>query len=179
MKRLLSIFFLLVFLFNVGGYYVVFWGLQYQAELVVQHQLETGTYAASNEVILSIPINLPYPVYEESYSRVHGDFEHDGVQYKLLRQKIVDDKLIIVCVKDEKGTKLDHTLSTVAKAAHSKKTSQAALSLLTKLINEFQREETVPCPMTTGWSRDISHVEINLSFNTTTLPINIPPPRVA
>jgi hypothetical protein len=179
LKRLLSIFFLTIFLFNVGGYYVVFWGLQYQANKVVQKQLDTGTYASSDEVTLSIPLTLPYPIYEEGFTRVNGSFEYQGTQYKLVKQKMENDKLIVVCIKDEKSTNLNNTLSNVAKAAHNQKSSKEAMSLLAKLIKEFQGEETVLSGMTLGWSRDINKMELNLSYHAATLPINIPPPRVS
>ena len=102
MRRLVSIFFLAIFLFNVGGYYLVFWGLQYQAEQIAQKKLETATYAGSDEVTLAIPLSLPYPIYQEGYTRVYGNFEYQGVHYKLVKQKIENDNLIVVCFKDEK-----------------------------------------------------------------------------
>jgi hypothetical protein len=178
-KRLLSIFFLTIFLFNVGGYYVVFWGLQYQTNKVFQKQLDNGTYAVSNEVTLSIPLTLPYPIYEEGFTRVYGNFEYEGVQYKLVKQKIQQDRLIVVCIKDEKATDLDNTLSSVAKAAHNQKSSKEALSLLAKLVKEFKVEGSLPLNVTTGWSRDINHTKLNLSYSTASPPINIPPPRVS
>jgi hypothetical protein len=90
-----------------------------------------------------------------------------------------NDKLIVVCIKDEKSTNLNNTLSNVAKAAHNQKSSKEAMSLLAKLIKEFQGEETVLSGMTLGWSRDINKMELNLSYHTATLPINIPPPRLS
>jgi hypothetical protein len=179
LKRLLSIFFLTIFLFNVGGYYVVFWGLQYQADKVVQKQLDNGTYAGSDEVTLSVPLTLPYPISEEGFTRVNGSFEYQGTQYKLVKQKIENDKLIVVCIKDEKSTNLNNTLSNVAKAAHNQKSSKDAMSLLAKLIKEFQSEEMVLFGMTLGWSRDINKIELNLSYQAASQPINIPPPRVS
>jgi hypothetical protein len=179
LKRLLSIFFLMIFLFNVGGYYVVFWGLQYQANRIVQKQLDNGTYAVSAEVTLSIPLTLPYPIYEEGFTRVNGSFEYQGTQYKLVKQKIENDKLIVVCIKDEKSTNLNTTLSNVAKAAYHQKSSKEALSLLAKLIKEFQGEEMMLFGSTLGWSRDINEMELNLSYHAASLPINIPPPRVS
>jgi hypothetical protein len=179
LKRLLSIFFLTIFLFNVGGYYVVFWGLQYQANRIVQKQLDNGTYAVSAEVTLSIPLTLPYPIYEEGFTRVNGSFEYQGTQYKLVKQKIESDKLIVVCIKDEKSTNLNTTLSNVAKAANHQKSSKEALSLLAKLIKEFQGEEMMLFGSTLGWSRDINEMELSLSYHAASLPINIPPPRVS
>jgi hypothetical protein len=177
LKRLLSIFFLIIFLFNVGGYYVVFVGLQYHSDTIVQKQLDNGTYAGSTEVTLSIPLTLPYPIYEEGFTRVYGSFEYEGIHYKLVKQKIQNDRLIVVCIKDEKATDLDHTLSSVAKEAHNQKSSKHALSLLAKLIKEFQGEETSLLGITTGWSRDINTTALQLFHSTASPPINIPPPR--
>ena len=158
---------------------MVFWGLQYQASKVVQKQLDNGTYAGSDEVMLSIPLSLPYPIYEEGFTRVDGSFEHQGTQYKLVKQKIENDKLIVVCIKDEKSTNLNNTLSSVAKAAHNQKSSKEALSLLAKLIKEVQGEGMMLFGMTLGWSRDLNKMELNLSCCAAVQSINIPPPRVS
>lgn len=179
LKRLLSIFFLTVFLFNVGGYYFVFWGLQYGNDRIVQHQLDNDAYAGSNQVTLSIPLTLPYPIYEDGFTRVYGQFEYEGVHYRLVKQKIQNDRLIVVCVKDEKSTSLDNTLSSVAKAAHNQKQSKQTLSLLAKLIKEFQGECLVALKVSSGWNRDINKTELNSSYSTASPPINIPPPRLS
>jgi hypothetical protein len=180
LRRLLSIFFLAIFLFNVGGYYLVFWGLQYRAEQTVQKKLEMATYAGSDEVTLAIPLSLPYPIYQDGFTRVHGSFDYQGAHYKLVKQKIENDKLIVVCIKDEKQTALGQTLSRVSKAAHHQdKPSKDATSLLAKLIKEFQSEQSPHFGVVAGWCRDINKTEFTFAFVAVNSSINVPPPRIS
>ena len=75
LKRLASIFFLLIFLFNTGGYYLVYWGIKQRAKENLLERLNASSYSKEESIVLTIPFSLPYQVSEGSYERVHGDFE--------------------------------------------------------------------------------------------------------
>jgi len=62
MKRAFSIFFLALFLFNIGGYYLVYWGLQSQAKKDLLHRLDAENYSSEDLIVISVPMSLPYPL---------------------------------------------------------------------------------------------------------------------
>ncbi|HEY4653031.1 MAG TPA: hypothetical protein VIH22_00885, partial [Cyclobacteriaceae bacterium] len=72
MKRLFSIFFLLLFLFNIGGYYFVFVGLQYKASREFSERLDNNEYDEEETYLFKLPLTLPYQITENGYERVSG-----------------------------------------------------------------------------------------------------------
>ena len=54
-KRLFSIFMLLIFLFNGIGYYGLFYLTRQQLQTDILHKLDAGTYTDSQTVTLKIP----------------------------------------------------------------------------------------------------------------------------
>ena len=135
----------------------MFVGLKFRAHHDVLQSIDNGTYAGSNEITLTIPIDLPYPMYEDEFKRVTGDFKYQGVHYKLVKQKLQHDKLIVVCIKDENQTKIDNTLSKVARAVNDQEnSSKTALTVLAKIFKDFQTTESTLIAPGNRWSRGIN-----------------------
>ena len=84
----------MIFLFNVGGYYLVFWGVRTQAKKDLLHRLDADQYSSEDLVVLSIPVNLPYPIQQNGYERVDGEFEYGGEYYNLVKQRLQNDTLV-------------------------------------------------------------------------------------
>ena len=111
MKKVFSIFFLLVFLFNVGGYHIVFWGLRVQTDRELSNRLDANLYDPEETIQLRIPIALPYPIQSHDFQRVDGRFEHNGQQYKLIKHKLQSDTLYVVCLRDHATRQLVTTMT--------------------------------------------------------------------
>lgn len=144
MKRLTAIFFLLVFLFNTGGYYLAFWAIKQHAKENLLERLNASQYNKEEAVVFTIPFSLPYPVSDGSYERVHGDFEYGGDYYKLVKQKLVNDTLFIVCVKDKETKHIEETLSDYARSANNLPIgAKQAFNFLSKLFKDFHSETKI------------------------------------
>ncbi len=98
MKRVLSIALIVLFLFNVIGYYGIYMAMLRQARVALNEKIDNEQYQEEQTVTIKIPLTLPYPV-QEDYQRVQGDFEHQGEFYKLVKQKYSNDTLYVVCLK--------------------------------------------------------------------------------
>ncbi len=142
MRRLVSIFFLVVFLFNVGGYYVVFWAMGVQATHQLLTRLDADNYSGNEAIVIALPLSLPYPVGTGDYMRLNGDFNYNGHHYRLVKQKVDNDTLFIVCIRDHESTKLANALSEYTKAANNIPTgADQALTFLGKLYKDFNTTE--------------------------------------
>lgn len=87
---------------------------------------------------------MPYPVSDGSYERVHGDFEYGGEYYKLVKQKLVNDTLFIVCVKDKETKHIEETLSDYAQSANNLPIgAKQAFSFMSKLFKDFHSETKI------------------------------------
>jgi hypothetical protein len=142
LRRLVSIFFLVVFLFNVGGYYLVFWGMEIQAHKNLITRLDANDYRQDDLVVLSIPLSMPYPIHSGEYERIDGEFIHEGSFYKLVKQKLENDTLFIVCIKDKDATRLATVKADYSKVASNVPTqSKSALTYIAKLYKDFNTTE--------------------------------------
>ena len=179
MKRLTAIFFLLIFLFNTGGYYLAFWAIKQHAKENLLERLNASQYSKEESVVFTIPFSLPYPVSDGSYERVHGDFEYAGEYYKLVKQKLVNDTLFIVCVKDKETKHIEETLSDYARSANNLPIgAKQAFNFLSKLFKDFHSETKITIA-------PIDSVALNNIVTTRSSPvaqpdhsIDTPPPEV-
>ena len=179
MKRLTAIFFLLIFLFNTGGYYLAFWAIKQHAKENLLERLNASQYSKEESVVFTSPFSLPYPVSDGSYERVHGDFEYAGEYYKLVKQKLVNDTLFIVCVKDKETKHIEETLSDYARSANNLPIgAKQAFNFLSKLFKDFHSETKITIA-------PIDSVALNNIVTTSSSPvaqpdhsIDTPPPEV-
>ena len=69
---------------------------------------------------------------------MHGEFEHAGEFYKGIKQKLENDTLYIVCVKDNTKKDLSKTMNDYAKVINDLPAkSKSTNALLSKLIKEY------------------------------------------
>lgn len=180
MKKVLSILLLVVFLFNVGGYYIVFWGLRFQKDKQLSSRLDANLYDPGETIELKIPITLPYPVQSEEFQRVDGRFERDGQFYKLVKHKLQDDTLHIICIRDHATRHLVDAMSDyvqLTQALGGTDTNQKALHYLSKLIKVYYYQ--IPLTLLHRMANDIRMqfcVKPDL-IPQLIIPVQSPPPR--
>lgn len=142
MRRIVSIFLLVVFLFNLGGYYLVFWGMEMDAKRNLLRRLEAKEYSSDDLVILTIPVSLPYAMNDQDYRLVEGEFVHNGQHYKLVKQKYENDSLFIVCIKDHSITKLSRQLIDYSKVANNMPVGEKeSLNFMAKLYKDYKNSD--------------------------------------
>lgn len=102
MRKPLSILFILVILFNTVGYlYVLNW-CQYELERKAEELIDTHASEISGNLIFRIPMNTPYNGPEGEYTRLEGEINFEGNPYRMVKQKVQDNFLYVVCVRDER-----------------------------------------------------------------------------
>jgi hypothetical protein len=179
LKRTVSILLLLIFLFNVGGYYVVFWGLRQHADLALSKRLDAGLYADEEIVELKIPVTLPYPLQQRGYERVYGKFEHNGEYYKLVKQKHAHDTLYVICIRDNQEKKLVKTMHDYAEmTSELPQSSKKALHFFGKFLKDFEPAPAGTLLRQQGWSRNISFCMMPFLVRGQRIVIPSPPPEV-
>lgn len=131
-----------VFLFQVGGYYLVFWAMEHRHNTELLQRLDADDYSSNEAIVISVPLHLPYPVSSDGFQRVNGDLEKNGQSYKLVKQKWQNDTLFIVLIKDKVNTRLSAIFDDITKFSHNLPVSnKKALNFLTKLYKDFKSTE--------------------------------------
>jgi hypothetical protein len=169
---------LIIFLFNVGGYYLAFWALEYKTDKALSVRIDQDLYDAAETITIKVPIALPYPIQEHDYERVDGTFEFQGEYYKLVKQKLEKDTLYVVCLKNHEQKEMVETITTYVKLTNDLPgNAKKALSFFGKFLKDYDsvsRAEVIPA---TSWHHEISFKELNTYLQSTSQEIHSPPPE--
>jgi hypothetical protein len=131
LKKLLSIFLLLVAIFNLGGYGLFMAHLEDKANEKMEQQIDGNAYEASQLISIKIPLtNLPYYTNSADYKRQDGHIEVQGIVYNYVKERIYNDSLEMLCIPNSEAT----TLLT-------------AKDDFFKLSNELQKQGKKPAPV--------------------------------
>ncbi len=123
MRKGVALIMLFVFLLNVLGYYGIFVGLRLRNVQELVQKLDNNSYKESETVTFKMPITVPYYNEARDFERVDGEFEHNGEVYRLVKQKLSQDTLYIVCVKDQESKKINQVLADYVKTFTDKPSS--------------------------------------------------------
>ena len=66
----------------------------------MESMLDKDQYNESELIALAIPLNNPYQIEQSGYERVNGEISFQGRTYKLVKRKITDGTLVLLCMPD-------------------------------------------------------------------------------
>jgi hypothetical protein len=156
-KRLSTIVLIALLLLNVLGYYGVFVSLQYQHSRNEIQRFDAKLYDESETFTIKVPISIPYAVDQQDFERVDGEFEYHGQFYRMVKQKLSNDTLQIVCIKDQHGTRLAQALNDYVKSFTDKPVQGKANGKTTiTLIKDYILSSYTIGHSSCGWSTMIS-----------------------
>ncbi len=161
------------------GYYGVFLGLQYNNDMNMIQRLDAEDYSASETVLIKVPLTVPYATDSKSFERVDGKFEHNGEFYRLVKQRLADDTLYIVCIKDFQKKRINDAMSTFVKTFTDKPVDQHSSAKITiSFIKDYIQQSFTLQHISMGWTIDVVK-ETSCSFLESTFHTSIlhPPER--
>lgn len=100
LRKYTSIVLLLILLFNIAGYRAWFYYAEQKSDAAVESMLDKDQYNESELIALTIPLNNPYQIEQSAYERVNGEISFQGRTYKLVKRKISDGTLVLLCIPD-------------------------------------------------------------------------------
>lgn len=169
---------MLLFLLNVLGFYGVLEGLQLKNKQNLQALFDSDEYERQHEVTIKVPLTVPYATDSKDYTRVDGEFEHQGDVYRMVKQKLQSDTLYIVCVKDETSKDIKQVLAEYVKSFTDKPASKKSQSkTLQNLIKDYISTSTALQASQTGWSYAMPQGELVVSYTPWTSQSTSPPPK--
>ena len=150
MRKFLAFFFLSIILLNTAGYYIFFEGLKYRSSITWSFDEDDSN---GQEVIVKIPMNVPYFSQERDWERGEGQFEYQGEIYRIVRHKLTLDAMYIGCVKDKEGNLIQQQLADFAKTFTDKEgDSKQSVKSFPGFIKEYLSNTVVVKPSVQGWS---------------------------
>ena len=106
MKQLAALFLMGLFLFNLAGYRLFFHYIQSKADTRYEYALDRKQYDERQMITLKVDLDMPYLPENTNFERVDGEINVDGVVYKYVERKIHNGQLVLLCLPDQKKTKL-------------------------------------------------------------------------
>lgn len=176
MKRLFSFLFLILFLFNLIGYYGIYLGLRASAKQEMHSRLDAEAYSDDETLTIKLPFTLPYQNDWDSFKRIDGSFEKDRIFYSLIKHKIERDTLVIVYIKNHEETSLFESLTRFVETTTDTPLSEKA----GKIIKHFAKDFLATCSAleheSTGWQLEAPFLEKSFQINSSGVPPQSPPP---
>ena len=106
MKKLAAILLLSLLAFNWYGYRLFMDVLEQQASTSLQQRLDLNQYDDNSLVEVKVPVSLPYLSNWNSFENYQGETEINGVHYKYVKRKLVNDTLILLCIPNQAKNEL-------------------------------------------------------------------------
>jgi len=101
LKKLAAILLLSLLAFNWYGYRVFIDVLEQQASTSLQHRLDQNLYDDNSLVEIKVAVSLPYLSNWDSFEKYQGETQINGVHYKYVKRKLVNDTLILLCIPNQ------------------------------------------------------------------------------
>ena len=108
MKKIISIFFLVIHGFSLIGSLVLFLFAAYQADRFYESQAQKGFYNKNELVEVKIPVSMPGITDWTCYEHICGQIQFQDVTYNYTQLKITSHALYLKCVPNYAHTQLIH-----------------------------------------------------------------------
>lgn len=116
------------------------WLVRIHFDKTMAAKIEEGTYNQEHTIELAIPLNMPYPsLHERGYEQIRGKFEYKGDYYKLIKHRVENDTVFIVCVKNVEQKRVEKTITDYANLSNdfSGDDPGGAAGMLAKLLKDY------------------------------------------
>jgi hypothetical protein len=154
MRKALAIFFLSIILLNIAGYYLVFEGWKWHNSITWSFDENASN---AHELIVEIPLNVPYATQERDWESADGQFEHKGEIYRIVRHKITTDAIFIACVKDNESSRINDQLQDFAKTFTDKPLDgKQNVKAFPSFIKEYVSQVVTVRSSVSGWSQSVA-----------------------
>lgn len=162
MRRLFGLLLLCLIVLNTVGYYGLLLVVKNQLNRKVLQRIETNANELGGNLILTIPIQLPYSYDSDEYTSSEGEIIYEGEVYRFVKQRFYQDMLYLVCIKDNQSTRIRDQIADYSRlfsgfdAAHTDSTI--------KIINSlFKDYASVICSVkneSEGWAMNFDLMQL-------------------
>jgi hypothetical protein len=151
LKKLAAIILLALFAFNLFGYKLFMNLLEQQASLSLQQRLDSDQYDNQNLVEVKVPIHLPYLSNWSHFEKYQGETEINGVHYKYVERKLINDTLVLLCIANQTKNELRTAQSDYFKQVNdlqgaNKKSSNGKDHQSKTPVNDYLLKEILAIP---------------------------------
>jgi hypothetical protein len=100
LRKSAAIILLLILLFNIIGYRVWFYYAEQKADMAMESRLDKDEYDINELISITVPLDNPYQLEQRNFQRIDGEINFQGKNFKYVKRKVSDGKLILLCIPD-------------------------------------------------------------------------------
>lgn len=119
MRQLAAIFLIALFSFNLAGYRAFFYYQQQQSTAAIESKIDHENYDDAELMTVRVNLDVPYQAQQTEFERVDGQIEVNGILYKYVKRKIDRGQLVLLCIRDQAGTKIQMARDSFFKITNS------------------------------------------------------------
>jgi hypothetical protein len=146
-RKIASAILIFILLFNLFGYRFISDYLQKKSDTQLEVRLDNNKYDESQLIELKIPIHLPYQTSWSQFERYDGEVQLNGILYKYVKRKVVNDTLVLLCIPNHQKMELQtakndffKNTNDLAQNNGSKKSDNSKNISFKKLISEYDEQ---------------------------------------
>ena len=146
MRRLLSIVFLAVLLFNFYGYRLMIDCMQDEQSRNFSSKLDKAEYKESDLISIKTSLHLPYYTSSTAYERAYGSVNVNGVDYEYVKRRVYNDTLELLCLPNDAKTKLKSAKNDIVKMSvdgQPSQTNKKPVTVLKISLPDFFQELSI------------------------------------
>jgi hypothetical protein len=146
MRKLVAIIMLSIFTFNIAGYQLIYNYMESCSDAALEQVLDEKGYNESELISIKQATNLPYYTNNETFQRIDGEVEIDGIKYKYVKSRIYNDSLEMLCIPHRAKMKIEQSRNDYAQGAHdfqqnnTQKKSGSKTDSFGKNLNEYEEQ---------------------------------------
>jgi hypothetical protein len=118
LRKSAAIILLLILLFNIIGYRVWFYYAEQKADMAMESRLDKDQYNENDLISITVPLDNPYQLEQRNYQRIDGEINLQGKNFKYVKRKVSDGKLILLCIPDARKMVLKKAKAEYGNAAN-------------------------------------------------------------
>jgi len=82
------------------GYRAWFYYAERKADIAMETRLDKDQYDENDLISITVPLDNPYQLEQRTYQRIDGEINFQGKNFKYVKRKVSDGKLILLCIPD-------------------------------------------------------------------------------
>jgi len=135
-----------IFAFNTAGYQLLYNYMSNRSDAALENALDEKGYNESDLISIKQPTNLPYYTNNETFQRIDGEVEIDGIKYKYVKSRIYNDSLEMLCIPHLAKMKIEQSRNDYAQGAHdfqqndTQKKSGSKTDSFQKSLSEYEEQ---------------------------------------
>jgi hypothetical protein len=177
-RKYFSILFLFLMGLNTVGYYSFLVMVRNQLTSRVTERLQSGFNEPGAQMIIKMPLSIPYGADSHEYEPIHGAISFEGTVYQLVKQRLYKDTLYVVCIRDYETTEASNQIKDFSKsfAGESKQQSSGIKLVISAAKYYFSKTNSIES-LNSGWTIDCTFAEIASRYRYDSSPPIFHPPK--